>query len=152
MSVTSIHPRYDSGDGIPPADRLKIAIEEYRFQAEFNWSRSQYLLAFSAAVLAAGSAVAAQGGRSATLIFGLGAVAALMSCAVIRVQHGYYRAARDRMRRVEESVGVPAEERTDTTSTLGGRRRVASVNQVLYLLFVAIALADTIGAIHVATR
>ena len=134
------------GGEVPPADLYKVAVEEYRFQAQFNWSRTQYLLAFNAAILSAATAVASRPGRSAALVFVLGAVAALLSALAVHTQHGYYRAARDRMRRVEEALGVPQDERTDTTATLGGRHRVASVNQVVYLLFAAIAVADVVGA------
>jgi len=46
MSVASSLPRQgDDGGRLPPSDRLKLAVEEHRFQAQFKWSRSQYLLA-----------------------------------------------------------------------------------------------------------
>lgn len=44
--------------GEPPlADLYKSAMEEYRFQASFNWSRTQYLLGPNVAVLTAGTVV-----------------------------------------------------------------------------------------------
>jgi hypothetical protein len=130
----------------------KIAVEEYRFQAQFNWSRTQYLLAFNVAILAAATAVASQPGRSAALVFALGAVAALLSAAVVRVQHGYYRAARDHMRRIEDAVALPPDQRLDTTANLGGRRRTISVNQIVHLLLAAIAVADLVGVLLVMIR
>ncbi len=130
-----------------------MSVEEYRFQAQFNWSRTQYLLAFNAAILTAASAVASRPGRSAAFVFILGAVAAMLSALAVRTQHGYYRAARDRMRRVEEALGVPFEQRIDTTSTLGHRRRAASVNQVVYLLLGGMTAADLVGcAVILTTR
>jgi len=140
-----------NGGGLPPADLYKLAVDEYRFQAQFNWSRTQYLLAFNAAVLTAATAVASRSGSSAALVFVLGAVAALLSALAVRTQHDYYRAARDRMRRVEEAFGVPVDQRIDTTATLGDRRRTASVNQVVYLLLGAIAVADVVGCIIILT-
>ncbi len=134
-----------NGDGLPPADAYKLAVEEYRFQAQFNWSRTQYLLAFNAAILTAGSAVASRPGESAALVYVLGAVAAVLSGTVVATQHDYYRAARDRMCRVEEAMNVPADQRIDTTSTLGDRRRTISVNQVVYLLMGAMAVANAVG-------
>ena len=144
-------PRQNGADdgGLPPETLLETAVEEYRFQARFNWSRTQYLLAFNAAILAAGSAVAARPGRAAALVFALGAFAALLSLFATRQAHDYYRAARDRMRRVEELLNVPHEARTDTTSTLGGRKRRASVKQVVDLLFVALAIAHLTGIVVV---
>jgi hypothetical protein len=134
----------------PPPDRTielyKIAVDEYRFQAEFNWKRSQYLLAFNAAILAAGAGVGARPGSAAALVFILGGVAALMSLKVVSTQHSYYRAARDHMRRLEQALDLPADQRLDTTSTLGGRRgpRV-NVTGVIRLLFLALAASHAVG-------
>jgi hypothetical protein len=136
-----------TGGDIPPADLYKLAVEEYRFQATFNWSRTQYLLAFNAAILTASAAVASRPGLSAALVFILGAVAGILSCLVVRTQHGYYRAARDRMQRIEAEIGVPATQAVDTTSTLGQRQRAVSVNQVVYLLLASITVADLVGCV-----
>jgi hypothetical protein len=141
------------GGGVPPGDLLKLAVDEYRFQAQFNWSRTQYLLAFNAAILTAGSAVAATPGKAAALVYLLGVAVAGLSVVAVRTQHDYYRAARDRMRRVEASVGVPHESRVDTTSTLGDRTRRVSVNQVVYLILSAVVIADVVGmAVILRTR
>jgi hypothetical protein len=135
--------------GEPPdrtLDVYKIAVEEYRFQAEFNWKRTQYLLAFNAAILAAGAGVGARPGSAAALVFLLGGVAALMSLQVVSTQHGYYRAARDHMRRLERALDLPEEQRLDTTSTLGGRPSPrVNVTGVIRLLFVALAVSHAVG-------
>ncbi|MGI8756691.1 MAG: hypothetical protein ACR2MB_12705 [Acidimicrobiales bacterium] len=49
------------------------------------------------------------------------------------------------MRRIEQALGMPTDKAVDTTTTLGHRRRLASVNQVVYLLLVAIVIADVVG-------
>lgn len=141
-------PRRDPGDGqggVPPADVYRVAVEEYRFQATYNWSRTQYLLALNVAVLAAGAAVASNPGKGAALVFLFGALASALSILVVRQQHDYYRAARDRMRRVELELHIPEGQRMDTTSTLGGRKRMLSVNQIVFLLFGALAVSDVVG-------
>jgi hypothetical protein len=76
-------------------DVYQIAVAEYRFQATFNWSRTQYLLAFNVGILAAASALGSipGQGRGAGLVIALGAVAAVLSAILVRIQHGYYRAA-----------------------------------------------------------
>ncbi len=79
-------------------------------------------------------------------------MASCVSVLVVRTQHDYYRAARDRMRRIEAAVGIPADHRTDTTSTLGGRRRTASVNQLVYFLLTSVAAANVIGVVLIALR
>lgn len=135
-----------------PPDTYRIAVEEYRFQAQFNWTRTQYLLAFNAAVLAAAAGLARPAGPFALMIFALGAVAAAMSIVAVAVQHGYYRRARDRMRRIENLLPLPPELRLDTTANLGGRKRAVSVNQIVYLLLGAIVVANIIGAALVVLR
>jgi hypothetical protein len=79
------------------------------------------------------------------LAFVLGFAASVLTVLVVRVQHGNYRAARDHMRRIEEDLSLEQSQRLDTTSTLGGRRRVASVNHVVYLLLGALAAANLYG-------
>ncbi len=142
----------DDGDRLPPADIYKAAVEEYRFQAQFNWSRTQYMLVFNTGILAAATAVASRPGRSAALVFLLGVIAASASTLIVKTQHEYYRAARDRMRRVETALEIPSDQRTDSTSTLGGRKRSVSVNQLVYLLLGALALADAVGAVIIIVR
>lgn len=137
---------------MPPGELYKVAVEEYRFQAQFNWSRTQYLLALNAAILTAAAAVASRPGHSAALIFLLGMVASVLSAVVVRTQHDYYRAARDHLRRVEEELAIPHSQRLDTTSALGGRSRLVSVNQVVYLLLFSLAVADAVGFAIVAAR
>lgn len=97
---------------------------------------------FNAAALAAASALIERSAIGAALVFGLGAVASLSSLFAIKTQHIYYRAARDRMRRIESYVNIPEGLRTDRTTSLGGPRRIVSVNQVITLLFSAIMAAD----------
>jgi hypothetical protein len=46
-------PGGDDGDRVPAVDLYKNCVDEYRFQVLHNWSRTQYLLAFNAAILAA---------------------------------------------------------------------------------------------------
>jgi lipopolysaccharide export LptBFGC system permease protein LptF len=136
----------DSEDPLPPIELYKLAVEEYRFQAEFNWKRTQYLLAFNAAILAAGTAVAGRFGEFAIPVFGLGVVACVLAMLVQRQQHSYYRAARDRMRRLEMQFEIP--EPVDTTATLGKRTRTVSVTGLIYVLTTAIAVADVVAIVY----
>lgn len=83
-----------NGDGVPPFEVYRMAVDEYRFQAQYNWSRTQYLLGLNVAVLAAATAVAATPGKGAVLVFAFGVVASILSALDVRTQHDYYRAAR----------------------------------------------------------
>ncbi len=130
---------------IPPADLYRTAIEEYRFQAQYNWSRTQYLLAFNAAVLAVATGLFVPAGVISALVFALGGFASWTTLKVIGTQHEYYRAARNRLMRVESDLEIPEFLRFDTTKGLGGQRRGRSVNDVIRTLLFMILLADVAG-------
>lgn len=142
----------DDGDGVPPVEVYKAAIDEYRFQAQFNWTRTQYMIVFNAGILVAATAVASRSGHGAVLVFAFGVVTCALAVLVMRTQHDYYRAARDRMKRIEAAVGIPLDQRVDSTATMGKRRRTASVTQLVYLLTAGIALANAVGAVIVGLR
>jgi hypothetical protein len=145
-ALRSIRADGSSDDGLPPIELYKLAVEEYRFQAQFNWTRTQYLLAFNAAILAAGTAVAGKFGGYAVPVFALGAVACVLAGLVQRQQHTYYRAARSRMTRIEQQLHI--EQPVDTTATLGQRRRAYSVTGLIYVLTTAIGVADLVALIY----
>jgi len=140
-------PGPSGGDGGRDLDLYRLAVEEYRFQAEFNWRRTQYLLALNVAVAALGVALAGMSGAAAAPIFGLGVAACALCALVTRQQHDYYRAARDRMRRIEADLVLPEGWRVDTTSSLGARSRWVSVTRLVYVLVASIALVDALSLI-----
>lgn len=140
-------PSAGNGDGISPTDLYRMAVEEYRWQAGHNWTRTQYFLAFDAAILATGATMASQRLLGSILVFGLGFVSSVLSAGAVRTQHDYYRAARRRMQRLEERFNII--DRVDTTATLGKRPRAVSVNQVVYLLLATLALANLAGILVV---
>jgi hypothetical protein len=96
-------------------------------------------------------ALAGRPGHSAALVFGLGLLAALLSSVVHSSQHGYYRAARNRVKRVERMFDVPDDARVDTTGALGGRRVTVKVTTVVNLLLWAMAIAHAVGIFLVLT-
>lgn len=126
-------------------DLYKMAVEEYRFQVLHNWNRTQYLLAFNVAVAGLGVLLSARSPHGAVPVFALGALAAVLTASVTRVQHDYYRAARDRVQRMEDSLPVPEGWRTDTTASMGGRSRRVSVTQLVYVLLGAVAVVDLVS-------
>ena len=131
-------------------DLYRLAVEEYRFQLGHNWSRTQYWLAFNVGILAAGTALLTIPTRSvfSVIVFAVGAVAASLSMRAVQVSHGYYRATRNRVRRVEDALDLPADLRFDTTAGFTGRRRPrVNVTAVVYLLLTALAVADIAGAV-----
>ena len=84
-------------------------------------------------------------------IYVLGVLSAGLSILIVRTQHDYYRAARDRMRRVEAVYEIPEVMRVDTTTTLGNRSRLASVHTLVQCLLGAVIVANAVGIIIAAT-
>jgi hypothetical protein len=142
-----------AADGPRRAELLELyksSVDEYRFQVQLNWSRSQYLLAFNVAIVAAGAGLVKVGGTFGSVltagVFAVGIVTAVLSIAVTAVQHGYYRTARDRMRRFEERLNIKRELRVDTTPAMRSRvKRLGRITTMLYLIFAFTALLDFIG-------
>jgi uncharacterized membrane protein YidH (DUF202 family) len=141
------------------AELYKTAVEEYRFQVQLNWSRSQYLLAFGVAILASGAGLLKLDGGGAEVmiaaVFAVGVLAAGMSIALTVVQHDYYRSARDRAKRFEEALQVPADLRMDTTPTMTravATTRLGKVVNLLYVLFAFIGALDVVGFVYTLAR
>jgi hypothetical protein len=148
----------DHQPGAPPVqarpellDLYKVAVDEYHFQATFNWSRAQYWMVFNSGILIAGTALLTVPGRSVypVVVFLVGAVASLLSMRAVQVAHSrYYRAARGRVKRFEELLSIPNDLQFDTTTGFTGRQRPkVNVSAVTYLLLTVLAVADITGAV-----
>lgn len=140
---------------LPPADAYRTAIEEYRFQARFNWARTQCWLVINSGMLAAGVAVtAAPAGSAAVILFAAGLLACGLSARAIQVTHGYYRTARDRVRAIEDHLGLADPFRLDTTGGLQSppRHLRVSATMVTYRLLAVLAAGNVAGIIVAAVR
>jgi hypothetical protein len=128
----------------------KNAVDEYRFQVQLNWNRSQYLLTFNAALLTAAVGllkIADSTGKYLTAgIFSVGALSATLSIFATRVQHEYYRRTRDRMIRLERELGFSNWGIDTTQGMLGATpRRLGKVTNILYSIFLLIAVLNLAG-------
>jgi hypothetical protein len=141
-------------------DLYKVAVDEYRFQVSLNWDRSKYFLAFNTAVIGVGTGLIKVGNNVATPllvgIFGVGLVAAGLSAIAVRLQHGYYRSARDRMLALAGNLELETWGVASTPGARGERdtlvARMGKVQNILYLLLLVAAAVDVIGMIYVLTR
>jgi len=137
-------------------DLYRVAVDEYRFQATFNWSHAQYWMVFNSGILIAGTALltAAEHSTYPVVVFAVGAVASVLSMRAVQVAHSrYYRAARGRVKRFDDLLHLPADLRFDTTAGFTGRRRPrVNVAVVTYLLLTVLAVADIAGAVAALIR
>jgi hypothetical protein len=150
MSAVETHPA-PSAQGVAPVDVYRLAAEEYRFQAEFSWSRTRYFVAFSTGVLAAGSALSVQGAVYAVPVFAWGIVACGIAAMVTHVQHRYYRAARERMSAVERTLDVEGPYIVGSSAAVGRRGKLFSEPLLVFIMLGTVALADAVGIVLVLT-
>jgi isopentenyldiphosphate isomerase len=138
-------------------DLYKVAVEEYRFQVELNWKRTQYFLALNIAILGVGTGLVKLQGPDARIlvlcIFMIGCVSAILSIFATRTQHMYYRTARDNMQRQEELLQLPSPV-IRTTPGMSGRKRtvrqrLGRVTTINYVLLSLLAAADIVAFVYV---
>jgi hypothetical protein len=151
------------GSGLTPDDHwqlYKIAIEEYRFQVNLNWQRSQYLLGLNAAIIGVGAGlirlgqpVTPENGAPLTIaVFVVGLVLALFSVFAIWKQHSYYETTRDRMLQIGRLLDLGALAVATTPGATGASPWRLKVQTVTYAVLAMLAGVDMFGAIYVATR
>lgn len=139
-------------DPISPADTLRVAVDEYRFQVRLNADRVNYWYTLNVAMLVAGAALTHL--QDATwvpvAVFTLTAVTALLCAAGVHTQHSYYRAARDRAMAAAAAAGVP-----DVLRTTPGMRAETGVRfrvvVIVELIFCLLGLAALVAAVGLAT-
>lgn len=164
---------------LPPRAELthlyQVAIEEYHFEVNLNWQRTQYYLVFNVAILAAGLGLlqlrlSGLAGQLLAMLFFVGAATSLLGRSAVHKGHEYYREAVLKKTLFEDLLGywdeVPnydAGVGTLAVATTSGQQRgkailqdpgafrkrpVAKGSVVSYslLLLSGVAAADIIGA------
>lgn len=132
------------------ADQYRHAVEEYRFQTDLNWRRSQYYFVLCAAVLAASFTLLANADRFAgalvALAFAATFIITLLAIAASTTQHGYYREARDKKAVLEKRLGL-GEFALNTTPGMGAgiARRFGKVTTFQNVVFAVLAIVSVAG-------
>jgi hypothetical protein len=126
-------------------DLYQLRVEEYRFQVQLNWQRTQYLLGLNALILAFGTGL--HDTRFSILVYVAGFGLAVAAAWWDRIQHRYYRVARDQMLATAEHLVIPdgGVGGTDTAQHRPGRR--VKVRDLVQTLFVLFAILDAAGVV-----
>jgi hypothetical protein len=123
-------------------------LDEYRFQVNLNWSRSQYYFVLNVALLVAGVGLLSTQQVPlpvAMAVFLVGAASAVFAILASRTQKGYYANTRDRKRELEEKLGLGDLAIAPTPGMGGMRGRLARVTTFQAFILIAILLADLAG-------
>jgi hypothetical protein len=144
----------DDPDGLL-REQYGRAVDEYRFQVDLNWRRSQAYFVLCAGVLAASFATLPERSRvpdgMSVLAFVASLVVTVAATAASHTQNGYYRAARRTMAALEARLGL--EEfglRTTPGMRSGRRRRFGRVTTLQNVVFAMLGLVSIAGALAAA--
>ena len=132
-------------------DLYRVALDEYRFQVNLNWQRSQYYLTFNSALVAVGAGLlqALQGRANIVdaFLFLIGVFSSGFAILATYVQQGYYRATRDGKKRLEQELGLE-EFAIRTTPGMGARlKRFGTVERYNRLLLGGLIAANVAGLV-----
>lgn len=137
------------GEGEDLQAQYRLAVEEYRFQVDLNWRRSEYFFVLNVGVLVAGATLLASGQVPrglVALVFCLGALLALLSIFANHTQHGYYRGARDLKNRMEQALELGDRALVTTPGQGSSIERLGKVGTFLRTMLIAIACVNLVGA------
>ncbi len=134
----------------------KLALEDYRFQVQLNWGRSQYFLVLNLTVVAIATGILQfAGGEFGVLVAGIymmGALFCAFSVAALRAQRKYYVSAREQKKRFEEELGLGERSITPVERPDKKIRRLTTFKAFVNIMFVALATLNIFGAYFVVTH
>lgn len=160
------------GGEISLKDLYGMHVEEYRFQVDLNWRRTQYFIALNSAIFAVGvtqasSSISAGGRLPAAAVLLVGAAFAVLCIAATMRQHEYYRNIREGLRAIGDELdlgdrglrttrGMRARDADVAPSdTLAGLRRFGSrvgrVTTMTYVILALFASVEFLGMLYVLT-
>jgi hypothetical protein len=137
----------------PSDDRLelyKLALEDYRFQVQLNWGRSQYFLVLNLTVIGIATGIVQfAGGEISPLVAGLyfaGFAFCVFSILALRVQRKFYISAREQKKRFEDELGLGERSITPIQRPEKKILKLATFKFFVNVMFVALALVNLLSA------
>ncbi len=131
----------------------KLALEDYRFQVQLNWGRSQYFLVLNIGVIGIATGIA-QGGFT-YLVAGMyvaGLALCVFSILALQAQRKYYISAREQKKRFEEALGLGESSITPVQRSDDTLRRFMTFKSFVNMMLVLLALLNFTSAIYVITQ
>jgi len=127
-----------------------VAVDEYRFQVELNWKRTQYYLVLNVGALGIATGILAEADTAAaTLLAGglyaVGATCCLLALAANASQKRYYQATRNHMKELAEDLGLGRYELRTTPGMGSTLRRFGKVTTFINVILVLIAVGAASG-------
>jgi hypothetical protein len=119
-----VEPVSNDSNEPPLLDLYKIALDEYRFQVNLNWSRSQYYIILNLGILGLATGLLRLEDQERAFYLGSGLYLAGVACCFLaltagKVQRGYYRQAKKHKGHLEKLLELE-ELAIRTTPGMGG--------------------------------
>lgn len=127
----------------------KIAMDEYRFQVNLNWNRTQYSIVLNLGILGLATGLF-RGEVDGTAVVGIGLYVAGIVCCVLsliagRVQRGYYRRTKEHKALLERRLALGDLAITTTTGMGSTAHQLAKVTTLHIVLLSLLLLLDAGG-------
>jgi hypothetical protein len=127
----------------------EYALEEYRFQVNLNWNRTQYYLTLNVGIIGIATGIVQFAkGRVGNLTAGIylaGAVCCALSILASTTQQSYYRAARDHKAALEDQLAL-GDLAIRTTIGMGSlEKRLGKVTTMLSVVLSVLLLVNLAG-------
>lgn len=127
------------------------ALQNYQFQVNLTWSRTQYCLTLNAALVSVAAGLIRLDNEAGKVlvgaVFAVGFSASMFSILALDVGRSYYVPVMQRMRILEARLGIQ-EYGVRTTAEQGGPTRRMNITHSLKVLFFGIAVIDAGGVLY----
>ncbi len=140
-----------------PRDELlelyKLALEDYRFQVQLNWGRSQYFLVLNIGIVGIATGIVQLGqGYMSILVAGIylaGFFFCLFSIYALQVQRKYYTSARKQKALFEDKLQLGEARITPVERTGGTIRRFTTFKAIVNIMLGVLAALNLFCAVFV---
>ncbi len=134
----------------------KLALDDYRFQVQLNWGRSQYFLVLNLTLFGIATGLIRLGAGPYDVLVGcfylLGALFCVFSIIALQAQRKFYRAARDQKQWFEDKLELGAAAITPAEHSRSKVSKLWTFKSFVNLLFVALGVLNLFSAFVVFTN
>ena len=131
----------------------KAALEDYRFQVQLNWGRSQYLLVLNLALISAATGIVQLGRGEISILVGfiylIGVFFSIFSISALQSQRKFYRAARDQKQWFEDQLELGAAAITPAEHSTTKISKIWTFKAFVNFMFVLLGILNFFASVFV---
>lgn len=131
----------------------KLALEDYRFQVQPNWGRSQYFLVLNLTFIGIATGIVQLGQGTISALVGFmylaGFVFCVFSILALKAQRKFYRSARDQKQWFEDQLKLGAASITPVEHSDSKASKVMTFKTFVNFMFVLMGALNLFSAIFV---